>query len=239
MAPSGTLRASANDVGRFLGAMLSEGLAPDGTRVISEAALRETWVSQIDRTPEPYQDAHGSSLGWSTVTYQGVEMLSKDGNLGGFAAQMSFVPEADIGVVVLTNTDFGGLLGRGVQYRFIELALGLDAEIEMHVDGERVKLGEFGQMVEQLSPVESAAVTPYLGSYDIGVGDLYTLSLDDDRLWLSMGQLDFIELVAAPDGSYVAISGGDFLLMSFEFMTNEEGDRTMVMAGQVVLPKVD
>jgi hypothetical protein len=71
------------------------------------------------------------------------------------------------------------------------------------------------------------------------VGEAYTVELRDDRLWVSLGELDFIELLAAPDGSYVAISGGDLMGAPFQFVEGDDGRITMVIVGQLELPKVD
>ena len=49
LAPTGGVIASALDVGRFLMTMLSDGVAPDGTRVVSGESLAETWTQQILR----------------------------------------------------------------------------------------------------------------------------------------------------------------------------------------------
>ena len=72
--------------------MLSGGVAPDGSRVISTENLAETWTEQIAREPGPFLEKNGSGLGWSTVTYQGIPLVSKDGNSGGFAGSNGFHP---------------------------------------------------------------------------------------------------------------------------------------------------
>ena len=55
-----------------------------------------------------------------------------------------------------------------------------------------------------------------------------------------MGELDYIELLAAPDGSYMAVSGGgDFLLAPFQFVEGDDGLISMVIFGQLELPKLD
>jgi hypothetical protein len=47
-------------------------------------------------------------------------------------------------------------------------------------------------------------------------------------------------LLAAPDGSYMAISGGiEFIGAPFQFVEGDDGRITMVIFGQVELPKVD
>ena len=71
-------------------------------------------------------------------------------------------------------------------------------------------------------------------------GESYTVELRDDRLWVALGEWDHIELLAAPDGSYVAISGGmEFIGAPFQFVEADDGRITMVMFGELELPKLD
>jgi CubicO group peptidase (beta-lactamase class C family) len=240
IAPSGTARMSAPDLGRFLITMLSGGVAPDGSRAISAENLAETWTEQIALEPNPYLEQRGSALGWSTVTYQGIPLVSKDGSSSGFFTQMAFIPEADTGIVVLTNADvLGGSLVRNVQYRFIEMLFGLEPLIDEVAAAELEGIGGASDLFNQLVAVDPETVAPFLGSYDME-GSPYTVELRDGRLWVSFGEVDFIELLAAPDGSYMAISGGsDFLLAPFQFVEGDDGRITMVMFGQLELPKLD
>jgi CubicO group peptidase (beta-lactamase class C family) len=240
IAPSGTARMSAPDVGRYLITMLSGGIAPDGSRVISVENLAETWTQKISLEPDPYLDQKGSGLGWSTITYQGIPIVSKDGSIGGFFAQMAFIPEADTGIVVLNNADvMGSILSRNVQYRFIEMLFGLEPLIDEVTATELEGIGGASDLFNQLAAVDPETVAPFLGSYDME-GTPYVVELRDGRLLLLVGELDFWELLAAPDGSYMAISGGsDFLLAPFQFVEADDGSVTMVIFGQLELPKLD
>jgi CubicO group peptidase (beta-lactamase class C family)/predicted TIM-barrel fold metal-dependent hydrolase len=238
-APAGVVRMSASDVGRFLITMLSGGVAPDGSRAFSAANLAETWVEQIALEPDPFLDQKGSALGWSTVTYQGIPLVTKDGNLGGFAAQMAFIPEVDLGIVVLSNADvLGSLLGRNVQYRLIEMFFELEPRIDEVAAAELEGISELSDVYSQLSVVNPEIIAPFLGSYK-AEGEPYTVELRDGRLWVSLGQLDFVELLEAPDGSYLAISGGELLLAPFQFVEGDDGKITMVIFGQLELLKLD
>lgn len=60
------------------------------------------------------------------------------------------------------------------------------------------------------------------------------------RLWVSIGEWDYIELLAAPDGSYVAISGGDeFIGAPFQFVEADDGRISMILFGELELPKLE
>ena len=45
-------------------------------------------------------------------------------------------------------------------------------------------------------------------------------------------------MLAAPDGSYVGISGGDFLLQPFSFSQSEDGNISLNVAGAFDFPKM-
>jgi len=69
IAPVGEIRASAMDVGRFLMTMLAAGVVPDGTLVVSEESLAETWTPQIEMNPDPWVESASSALGWNVAEY--------------------------------------------------------------------------------------------------------------------------------------------------------------------------
>lgn len=237
-APSGGVRASALDMGRYLMTMLSGGIAPNGTRIISQEALAETWTPQIAKNPDPFLEEQAYGFGWNIASYQGVEVVTHNGNLGGFMTTMAFLPEADAGIVVLTNVDLLGTAHvRNVQYRFIELLYGLEPRIDGFAEAEFEQIAGIGEMVSQLSAVDPAVVASFLGAYE-APGSPFTVTLVDGRLWLGHGMIDYVELLAAPDGSYVAISGGEFLLQPFQFI-EENGLLSLSIAGQLSFPKQD
>jgi len=241
IAPAGTARMSAPDVGRFLITMLSGGVAPDGSRAISAENLAETWTEQISKEPAAHLEQASYGMGWNAATYHGIPLVTHDGNLGGFASDMAFIPEADTGIVVLTNADYLGLtLRTQVQFRLIEMLLGLEPLIdEGFSEGIGSYISALSDGYSQLAAVDPETVAPFLGSYDIE-GEPYTVELRDDRLWVSAGEWDHVELLAAPDGSYVAISGGvEFIGTPFQFVEADDGRITMVMFGQLELPKLD
>jgi len=241
IAPAGTARMSAPDAGRFLITMLSGGVAPDGSRAISAENLAETWTGQISKEPVPHLEQASYGMGWNAATYQGIPLVTHDGNLGGFASDMAFIPEADTGIVVLTNADYLGLtLRTQVQFRLIEMLLGIEPFIdEGFSEGMASYLSQLSDGYSQLAAIDPETVAPFLGSYAIE-GEPYTVELRDDRLWVSLGEWDHVELLAAPDGSYAAISGGiEFIGAPFQFVEADDGRITMVMFGQLEVPKLD
>ena len=119
------------------------------------------------------------------------------------------------------------------------MLFGLEPLIDQVAAAELEGIGGASEAYSQLAAVDPETIAPFLGSYDTE-GEPYTVELRDNRLWVSMGELDFIELLAAPDGSYVAISGNsDFFFAPFQFVEGDDGEISMVIFGQFELPKLD
>jgi len=236
--PAGGILANALDMGRYLITLLGNGTTPDGTQIAPSESLMETWTPQVEKNPQPYLESESYGLGWNIVSYQGVELVTHEGNSGGFTAKAGFIPDADIGIVVLSNTDvIGVLFNRIVQYRLVELAYGLDPLIDDFGQAQYEGITGLGELFGQLQPVDPEVIAPFLGSYG-SIGLPWVVELRGESLRVSRGTIDFIELLATPDGSYVAISGGDVLLQPFDFIEAEDGSITLSFAG-VILPKVD
>jgi CubicO group peptidase (beta-lactamase class C family) len=109
--PAGAMNGCTNDLARWLRFQLSGGLAPDGTRLVSDATLRETHTPQMVqplddafRTLYPDTVQHTYGLGWSVWDYRGGHrIVSHSGSIGGFRAQVALLPDVKAGVAVLCN----------------------------------------------------------------------------------------------------------------------------------------
>ncbi|MDA1259459.1 MAG: serine hydrolase [Planctomycetota bacterium] len=113
VAPAGAIVSSVNDMSLWLRFLLALG-ETDDARLISEAALRETWQPQIDVAPG--QLAYG--MGWMVQPWRGRTVIQHGGNIDGFAAQVSFIPEENLGYVLLSNVTASALQGGSVDLLF-------------------------------------------------------------------------------------------------------------------------
>ncbi|MFC4313911.1 serine hydrolase [Steroidobacter flavus] len=143
--PAGGVNSTAHDLGLWLQFQLNDG-AVNGKALLPFAALKETRTPQ---TPErgrfagsAWSEAAGEgddafrhpayAMGWTTHTYRGHDVVSHAGGIDGFRTFMGFLPDDNIGIVVLTNADQSLLamaafqtmvdaaLGRGVSNRWSE-----------------------------------------------------------------------------------------------------------------------
>src|SRR5688500_14884489 len=107
---------------------LADGVAPDGTRVVSAENLARTRAPRVAIPPEPggptlfAQSGNHYAMGWVVDSYQGQPVLSHTGGTLGFVSEAAFLPEADLGIVILTNGGQGAAgFNFSVQFRLLEL----------------------------------------------------------------------------------------------------------------------
>jgi CubicO group peptidase (beta-lactamase class C family) len=111
IAPAGTMNSCAEEMVHWLRFQLSGGLRSDGTRLLSEKALRETHTPQMvmpldeeTRTRFPYIIQQSYCLGWSLWNYRGgVPVLGHGGAIDGFRAHVVLLPTAQVGIALFAN----------------------------------------------------------------------------------------------------------------------------------------
>ena len=168
--PSGALWSSAREMTRYIQTELSRGVAPDGVRVVSTENLEHTWQPGVAIDSGPGDLAETVShyaLGWTTGTYRGQRLISHTGGTYGFNSLVAFLPEADLGLVVLTNRDgAGGILASAAQFRLFELLFDqpatIDTLVETVVSSQATSRAD---LLAHLGEVDPAVVTPYLGTH--------------------------------------------------------------------------
>jgi CubicO group peptidase (beta-lactamase class C family) len=195
--PAGELWSTARDMARYVQTELAHGVAPDGARVASEENLTRTWQPGVappsgeDLPPLLTEAGQNYGLGWVTGAYKGHRLLWHNGGTFGFASTLAFLPDDDLGVVVLTNSiQTGELFATSVQYRLLELLFGQPAEIDPLLEeffvGYQSGLAEFQTL---LGDVDPATVVPYLGRYSNPALGEVDLALRDGQLIFDIGEL--------------------------------------------------
>ncbi len=185
VAPAGLHWSTLNDMAKYMITQLNEGVAPDGTRVVSAENLKETWKPQIALSNEA---SYG--LGWIVTEYKGVPVLSHGGNTIGFTSGFTFLPGRDLGVIVLTNGRATNLFNDGVAGRLLELIYEQPAEVAQNLDFYVERMDEqtnelAGQIKDE---IDAQAVEPYLGRFTNPALGTIDLSLADGKLMLDAGE---------------------------------------------------
>ncbi len=102
-APAGAINSSARDMTKWLQMQLRNGVV-DGAQLISQENLQETRSPQITMAPGMQY-----GLGWMLSKFDGHAVVEHGGNIDGFSAQVAFIPELDLGYVLLMNCSFSHL----------------------------------------------------------------------------------------------------------------------------------
>ncbi len=109
--PAGSINSNLDDMIRWVGIHLSDGTA-GGKKVIGKGTLADLHAPQMVLTEpaeRPELPITSYALGWFVQPYRGHARLHHGGNIDGFAALVSFLPDDRIGMVVLTNMNGTGL----------------------------------------------------------------------------------------------------------------------------------
>ena len=195
VAPSGALWSSAREMVRYVQTELRHGVAPDGGRVVSAENLERTWQPGValatgsGSPPEMAAFGQNYGLGWVVGAYGGQRTIWHSGGTLGFSALVTFLPESDLGVVVLTNgSGKAGQMIYAVVFRLLELLFNQPEAMDALLESVSAGL-ESGraELLDTIGQVDPAAVTPFLGTYtNPDLGDL-TLSLRGDTLAFASG----------------------------------------------------
>lgn len=194
VAPAGALWSNAREMARYVQTELAQGVAPDGTRVVSAENLEMTWAPGVALPSSPAlpsvltESQMNYGLGWSRGVYHGQRLISHSGGTYGFASEVAFLPEANLGIVILTNarTPFAAF-NYAVQFRLLELLFDQPSEIDRQMSA-LVDTAQAAGAIE-FGSLDAAAVAPFLGRYASPELGEVSISMRGDRLVMDAGEL--------------------------------------------------
>jgi hypothetical protein len=94
---------------------MAGGVAPDGRRAFSQANLLERRKPRVR-----IADVESYGLGLVVGTFRGLPVVWHSGQTAGYSALVHMLPEQRVAVVVLTNTQSGGVFAEVVQRKVAE-----------------------------------------------------------------------------------------------------------------------
>lgn len=232
--PAGAHWSTAEDMARYLQTVLNVGVAPDGDRVVSEENLLVTWEPQV-----PISATDSYALGWIVSDYHGLPMLSHGGNTIGFTSEFLFLPEADLGIVVVANAQVANPFTGAVTARLLELVYDQPAEIQAQTDFqvEQIEQRLTEQREQLVDRVPLADALRYFGAYSNPALGEVSLRLEDGQLMLDAGEWSMkVRPYLDREGefeSYVTY-GAPLSGLTLRLMTDDEGAQTMVLGDGIV-----
>ncbi len=199
-AASGAINSTAWDMALWLRFQLADGSA-NGLQLVEPAILEETrtphTLMKIDAEnrkliPRRHFSAYG--LGWQLSDYAGRLVVQHTGGVDGMLSLAAFLPEEQLGVVILTNR----LPGSFFQVLFMTIldsALGIEATDWQNafIEQDRVKAARKTQLQEKLEKERIRGAQPgkdlncYTGTYSNPIYGRATIELEGDRLVLLPG----------------------------------------------------
>ena len=100
--PAGLIHATPREVLAFAQLHLADGVAADGTRVISAESAQAMREPQVV-VPDPYTLGTHWGLGWILMSWDGRSVYGHDGGTIGQSAFLRIEPESGVAVCLLTN----------------------------------------------------------------------------------------------------------------------------------------
>jgi len=189
--PAGSINSSIREMANWVSVHLAEGKF-DGKTLVNSATVADMHAPHMvmgANPTSPHVVAQSYGMGWMTDVYRGHRRVHHGGNIDGFSALVSFLPDDGLGFVVLTNmngTGYPELLVRTATDRLLGLEtrdwIG-DAAKELEkaiAASDKAQEKKFTRQVKGTKPAH--ALADYAGIYHHpGYGDL-TVDFKDGRL---------------------------------------------------------
>jgi len=200
--PAGSINSSLTDMTKWLMLHLNKGKV-NGKQIISEKTLSELHSPQIpcQLVPWNFDEIQFSSygLGWFVESYRGRKHVNHGGNIDGFSAYISFLPQENLGIIILSNlkSPFWTI---PINYSIFNRLLGYES-----VDwNERIQ-NEFAKMVKSIEAANLASKTSqkedsvpahpleeYIGCFkNPGYGTI-NIEKDGDKLKLTYNNIEYV-----------------------------------------------
>ncbi len=223
--PAGAGWSSVGDLLKYVQMELAEGVLPDGQRYVAKAPLLERRVAQVATGKD---STYG--MGLSVDTTYGVPVVHHGGSMIGYKSDMIWLPEHNVGAVILTNGDAGWLLLGNFSRKLLEVLFDGRAEADTDLaSGSRTFFQQLAAERKLLTiPADPAAagklapryVEPALG--EINVSTTARATVFDFGEWKSE-----VASRRNPDGStsFITTAPG---IIGFEFVVGTGAKRTLV-----------
>jgi CubicO group peptidase (beta-lactamase class C family) len=154
MGPAGSINSNLMDMIKWLKFHLNKGKA-NGKQIISESSITQIHSPQIpcELWPWKFDEIQFSSygLGWFIDSYRGKKQVNHGGNIDGFSSYISFLPEENLGIVILSNLN-EGFFTLPLSYFIYDKLLGYE-----HTDWSKRMKSEVSKMMNSIESVNIAA----------------------------------------------------------------------------------
>ncbi|TWI04669.1 CubicO group peptidase (beta-lactamase class C family) [Luteimonas cucumeris] len=225
--PAGAAWSSVNDVLKYVQMELANGLLPDGKRYIAEAPLLERRKQQVAL-------GNDASYGMGLMVDRtwGIPVVHHGGDMLGFHSDMLWLPEHNVGAVILTNSDPGVYIRGPFQRRLLEVLFDGKPEAAENVEAsvKRLKEGIAAERKRLTAPADATSSGKLAARYHSAeLGDI-DVSRKGAATWFDFGGWESEAASRSNDDgstSFVTVSPG---VDGFEFVVaDKDGKRSLVL----------
>jgi CubicO group peptidase (beta-lactamase class C family) len=224
--PAGAAWSNVTDMLKYVQMELAQGELPGGRRYIGKGPLLERRTPQV---PTGKDSTYG--MGLSVDTTYGVPVVHHGGDMIGFHSDMMWLPEHNVGAVVLTNGDPGWLIRSSFRRKLLEVLFDgrpeADTDVATGAKTFREQLAAERKLltVPAAANVASALAARYSNE---ALGEI-VVSREGDLTMFDFGEWKS-EMASRtnPDGSvsFLSISPG---VMGFEFVVGTGTTRSLII----------
>ena len=224
--PAGGAWSSVNDMLKYVSMELAEGKLPDGTTYISKEPLLERRAPQVSIGKDV---TYG--MGLMVDTTYGVPVVHHGGDLVGYHSDMMWLPQQNVGLVILTNADPGWLLRDRIRRKLLEVLFDGHPEAEGLLNADAKSFyadlaAERKLMTIPADATESAKLAKHYVNASLG-----EITVRKSRATTVFDFSDWKSEVASrknPDGtiSFITIVPGE---LGFEFVVSSGAKRTLTI----------
>jgi CubicO group peptidase (beta-lactamase class C family) len=232
-APVGGTLATLDDMAAYVRLQLRRGVSVHGRRVVSAANLAECWKPHIPIPTDPRLDpsalSAGYAMGWISTRYSdGSSLVWHNGGIDGFTTLIAFMPEHDIGLVVLNSVNPGptGLFFYQYVLNLLLNRFGLNNGVPAKVDNDHfAAITQLRVLARKSRRASPDAIAPFLGHYEGG----YELAIHGGVPTIILGSR-IMPLRKRIGGGYI-MSGGLLVENDVKLDRDQDGVPRMEIVG--------
>jgi CubicO group peptidase (beta-lactamase class C family) len=196
LAPCGSIGSSIDDLSHWVIAQLDSGKY-DSVNAIPFSAIQKTrqLLSIEKRVRHPYNKSHYTlyGMGWEFQDYEGREIVSHTGGVNGFVTSITLMPEENLGIVILTNTDQNTLFW-SLRWEILDAFLGLpyrNYDSTFFASSQKSKMEKDKWLKEiqdsiELKLLPEKSLSEFEGRYENNLYGFAELKLEGNNLVLSL-----------------------------------------------------
>ncbi|WP_428410454.1 serine hydrolase domain-containing protein [Hyphococcus sp.] len=225
--PAGGAFSTTRDMAHYVQLELSKGIGPDGKRIVSEENILERRKRGVQVGENVWY-----GMGLFDEVHWGVPVVTHGGTLLGYHSNWYALPEANVGAVILTNSDPGAAMLRPFLRRLIEVLYDGRPEAEAQIAAAAARLkAQAGARREDLTvPGDPDVLANLAGRYESPGTGTITITEKKGVKWIKAGSIEApLATRANPDGTVSVVSIGPGAINVEALVGEEDGLRTLTI----------